>query len=172
MPEILHITPRARWEQAVAEGGYRGDTLETEGFIHCSTPKQLPWVAESFYEGRTGLVVLRIEPGKLTSPLKWESPPNSGEKFPHVYGPLNLDAVVGIAPLEDLLSGGIRVHRDVPYAGTKNERQALDLYAPAEGKGHPVVFWIHGGGWQAGDKTEVQAKPRAFVDRGYVFISA
>jgi len=169
--EILRITTRSEWEDAQAEGDYRGDTLKSQGFIHCSTPKQLPWVAESFYKGRTGLVVLRIDPEKLKPPLKWESPPDSGEKFPHVYGPLNLDAVVGIAPLEDLLSGGIRVHRDVPYAGTKNERQALDLYAPAEGQGHSVVFWIHGGGWQAGDKTEVQAKPRAFVDKGYVFIS-
>ena len=51
-------------------------------------------------------------------------------------------------------------------------RQALDLYAPAEGEAHPVVFWIHGGGWQAGDKGEVQEKPRAFVDKGFVFVSA
>ena len=65
-----------------------------------------------------------------------------------------------------------RVHRDLPYSGSKNERQTLDLYAPAEGKGHPVVFWIHGGGWQAGKKSEVQAKPRAFVDKGFVFVSA
>ena len=106
--EILRITTRSEWEKARAGGGYRGDTLETEGFIHCSTPKQLPWVAETFYKGRTGLVVLRIEPGKLTSPLKWESPPDSGEKFPHVYGPLNLEAVVEVVPLEDLLSEGIR----------------------------------------------------------------
>jgi acetyl esterase/lipase len=65
-----------------------------------------------------------------------------------------------------------RIHRDVSYAGTSNERQALDVYAPAGGEGRPVVFWIHGGGWQAGEKTEVQAKPRAFVDRGFVFVSA
>ncbi len=65
-----------------------------------------------------------------------------------------------------------QVHRDLPYAGTKNERQTLDLYAPAEGEGHPVAFWIHGGGWQAGDKAEVDVKPRAFVDRGFVFVSA
>jgi Domain of Unknown Function (DUF1080)/Carboxylesterase family len=66
----------------------------------------------------------------------------------------------------------LRVRRDLQYAGTNNERQTLDLYAPAEGEGHPVVFWIHGGGWQAGTKTDVQAKPPAFVDKGYVFVSA
>jgi acetyl esterase/lipase len=64
-----------------------------------------------------------------------------------------------------------RVERDVAYAGTDNARQTLDLYAPAEGKGHPIVFWIHGGGWQHGDKAEVDAKPQACVDRGYVFVS-
>ena len=64
-----------------------------------------------------------------------------------------------------------RVERDVAYAGTDNARQTLDLYAPAEGKNHPIVFWIHGGGWQHGDKAEVDAKPRACVDRGYIFVS-
>lgn len=64
-----------------------------------------------------------------------------------------------------------RVERDVAYAGTDNARQTLDLYAPAEGKGHPIVFWIHGGGWQHGDKAEVDAKPQAFVDRGFVLVS-
>ncbi len=65
-----------------------------------------------------------------------------------------------------------REQRDIPYAGTKNERQALDLYAPAQGKGHPIAFWIHGGGWQAGKRTDVQGKPRAFVDQGFIFVSA
>lgn len=53
----------------------------------------------------------------------------------------------------------------------KNERQTLDVYAPTEGKKHPIIFWIHGGGWQAGDKTDVQIKPRAFVEKGFVFVS-
>lgn len=64
-----------------------------------------------------------------------------------------------------------KVHRDLPYAEPKTERQTLDIYAPAEGQDHPVVFWIHGGGWQTGDKTSVQKKPQAFVDRGFVFVS-
>jgi arylformamidase len=64
-----------------------------------------------------------------------------------------------------------QVHRDLPYAEPKNERQSLDVYAPAEGKGHPIVFWIHGGGWQRGDKGDVQMKPQALVDKGFVFVS-
>src|SRR6266516_1282813 len=68
-------------------------------------------------------------------------------------------------------AAGAKVRRDLAYAEPKNERQTLDVYAPAGGKDHPVVVWIHGGGWQRGDKTEVQAKPRAFVDRGFVFVA-
>lgn len=70
-----------------------------------------------------------------------------------------------------LLAAEPKVHRDVPYVEPKSERQTLDVYAPTEGKGHPVVFWIHGGGWQAGEKSEVDSKPRAFVDKGFVFVS-
>jgi len=64
-----------------------------------------------------------------------------------------------------------KVHRDLAYTEPKNERQTLDVYAPAEGKEHPVVFWIHGGGWQTGDKSDVHDKPQAFVTRGFVFVS-
>jgi acetyl esterase/lipase len=65
-----------------------------------------------------------------------------------------------------------RVHRDLPYVEPRNERQTLDVYAPTAGKDHPIVFWIHGGGWQAGDKKDVQTKPQAFVEKGFVFVSA
>jgi arylformamidase len=61
---------------------------------------------------------------------------------------------------------------NVPYADSAHERQVLDIYAPEGAKGSlPVVFWIHGGGWQGGDKTDVQIKPRVFVERGYIFVS-
>jgi acetyl esterase/lipase len=64
-----------------------------------------------------------------------------------------------------------QVHRDLAYTEPKNEKQNLDVYAPAEGKNHPVAFWIHGGGWMQGDKADVQKKPPAFVDKGFVFVS-
>jgi acetyl esterase/lipase len=63
------------------------------------------------------------------------------------------------------------VKRDIPYAEPAHERQVLDVYAPKGAKNLPVVFWIHGGGWQTGDKTSVQLKPQAFVDQGFVFVS-
>jgi acetyl esterase/lipase len=62
------------------------------------------------------------------------------------------------------------VTRDVRYASA-HERQVLDVYAPAEARNLPVVFWIHGGGWQAGDKGMVSLKPKAFTDAGFVFVS-
>ncbi|MGE3808848.1 MAG: alpha/beta hydrolase [Gemmataceae bacterium] len=60
---------------------------------------------------------------------------------------------------------------DVPYAEPAQERQVLDIYTPEKGKDLPVVFWIHGGGWQVGDKKDVQIKPRIFTERGFVFVS-
>lgn len=63
------------------------------------------------------------------------------------------------------------VKRDIPYASPGHERQVLDVYSPSGAKNLPVVFWIHGGGWQTGDKTSVQIKPQAFVDKGFVFVS-
>jgi acetyl esterase/lipase len=63
------------------------------------------------------------------------------------------------------------VKRDINYAGSTDEKQTLDIYAPADAKNLPVVFWIHGGGWQQGDKAEMKLKPQAFMDKGFVFVS-
>src|SRR5438270_7525803 len=64
-----------------------------------------------------------------------------------------------------------RVERDLPYTEPRGERQVLDVYSPHGAKNLPVVFWIHGGGWQTGDKASVQIKPQAFMDKGFVFVS-
>lgn len=65
---------------------------------------------------------------------------------------------------------GIRIERDLAYAQPKNERQLLDVYAPATRKNLPVVLWVHGGGWMRGSKNEVDRKPVAFTERGFVFV--
>src|ERR1700693_5509921 len=64
-----------------------------------------------------------------------------------------------------------QIHRGLAYAEPRNDRQMLDVYAPAKGKNLPVVVWIHGGGWKRGDKAEVHKKPQAFADKGFVFVS-
>ena len=66
---------------------------------------------------------------------------------------------------------GENVKLDIPYVEPASALQTLDVYAPENAKDLPVVFWIHGGGWQAGDKQDAHAKPKAFVDKGYVFVS-
>lgn len=80
-----------------------------------------------------------------------------------------------LAPLVVLLAAGSARAQDAkrtfPYADAPHERQVLDVYAPKGAKNLPVVFWIHGGGWQAGDKSDVQDKPAWFLANGFVFVS-
>jgi acetyl esterase/lipase len=63
------------------------------------------------------------------------------------------------------------VHHDLFYTEAKNKLQSLDVYSPPDGKDHPVIVWIHGGGWSKGDKASLQQKPQAFVDKGFVLVS-
>jgi arylformamidase len=77
--------------------------------------------------------------------------------------------LVAVAILSQARAYGVK--RDIPYAEPAHERQVLDVYSPHDAKNLPVVFWIHGGGWQTGDKTSVQIKPQVFVDKGFVFVS-
>lgn len=70
-----------------------------------------------------------------------------------------------------LLAAEPKVHRDLAYAEPKSERHTLDVYTPTEGKDHPIIIWIHGGGWRNGNKSNVQSKPQAFVDKGFIFVS-
>src|SRR4051794_13490792 len=92
---IYHITSRDAWQQAQAAGSYRADTLSTEGFIHTSTGAQVARTANRFYHGRAGLVLLAIDPVQLSAELRYEAASDS-ELFPHIYGPLNLDAVTAV----------------------------------------------------------------------------
>lgn len=64
-----------------------------------------------------------------------------------------------------------KIHRDLAYTEPADDSRRLDVYAPADGEGHPVLVWLHGGGWRRGDKAAVQHKPQAFVDKGFVFVS-
>jgi uncharacterized protein (DUF952 family) len=89
---ILHLCPRQAWKKAQAEGVYRPASLESEGFIHFSLPNQIYRAANAFYRGQKGMVLLWVDPEQLSAPLRWD--PADGDIFPHLYGALNLDAVV------------------------------------------------------------------------------
>ena len=95
---ILHITHRKQWEEAKQIQAYRGDTLETEGFIHCSTQQQLIKVANKFFFGQKELIILCIDSDRVQSEVKYEEA--DGDSFPHIYGPLNVDAVFKVIEFE------------------------------------------------------------------------
>ena len=77
--------------------------------------------------------------------------------------------LVAVAMLSEARAQDVK--RNIPYANPAHERQVLDVYSPPNAKNLPVVFWIHGGGWQTGDKSSVQLKPQVFMDKGFVFVS-
>jgi len=105
---IYHLTSRRARQEAQQHGEYRAESLESEGFIHCSTETQVLPVAEKYYKGQTGMILFMIDPTLLSSELRWEPPSGGapppgvpeGELFPHIYGPINLDAIVKVSDLE------------------------------------------------------------------------
>ena len=92
---IYHIVPRQEWETALGSTEYRGDSLESEGFIHCSTWAQLLGVANHWFPGRDDLLLLKIDPASLSAQVKYEDGGN-GQLFPHVYGPIEKRAIVAV----------------------------------------------------------------------------
>ena len=107
---IFHIAERFHWEQALESGAYvqssLGKTIEDEGFMHASEAHQWPATLERYYGTYLAsggeLVLLTIDPTRLTAPLVREvGNPVTGEEFPHLYGPLNVDAVISTRPIPD-----------------------------------------------------------------------
>lgn len=96
MSNIYHVTTQHAWQEAETNGFYEAPSLRTEGFIHCSEASQVAGVLQRYYAGQTNLVKLTIDPEKLTSKLQYDHSPSVNEAFPHVYGPINLDAVVEV----------------------------------------------------------------------------
>ena len=90
---IYHIVLPATWEQVRGEPLYRHESLAAEGFIHCSYEGQINGVIERYYAGRGELVILTIDTSKLAARFVAE-PSTGGEIYPHIYGPLNMSAVV------------------------------------------------------------------------------
>lgn len=99
MGVIVHITTASAWQHAQQEGEYTDASLRAEGFIHCSRPDQVARVLDEKFPDRSGLVYLRIDSARLRAEVRDEDLYDSGETFPHVYGPVNLEAVVGVEPV-------------------------------------------------------------------------
>jgi uncharacterized protein (DUF952 family) len=116
MTTLFHITTHEAWRQALIEGVYRADSLETEGFIHCSTIHQVVRTANRFYAGQTDLVLLVIDANRLDAELIYEES-EPGERFPHLYGPLDLDAVSQSLPFQADPSGLFALPDDLNQPG-------------------------------------------------------
>jgi uncharacterized protein (DUF952 family) len=120
MATILHITTTADWDAARATGGYRPTSLAHEGFIHCSTPAQAVASADKYFRGRTDLILLCIDEARVAAELRYEPPapiggapdPRAGELFPHIYGPLALDAVIRVVPFPCARDGSFALPAD------------------------------------------------------------
>ncbi len=93
---IYHVTTLQEWKNAKEQGAYAAPSLATEGFIHTSQKHQVAGVLERYYKNVPNLLLLTIDTAKLTNLLKYELAPSINEEFPHVYGTINIDAVVNI----------------------------------------------------------------------------
>jgi uncharacterized protein (DUF952 family) len=96
---IYHITRKENLPAVLAGGDYAGDTLQTEGFIHCSTAAQVIEVANRRFQGQPGLVLLLIETGLVRPEIRYENLEGGSALFPHIYGPINRDAIQKIIDL-------------------------------------------------------------------------
>lgn len=102
MPIIYHITTAAEWAAAREAGEYRSPSLQAEGFIHCSADdEQVAGVLQRYFSKKKDLVKLVIDTDKLSSHYVYEWSPSTAATFPHIYGPINLDAVIDAIPVKD-----------------------------------------------------------------------
>ena len=94
---LFHLVARSTWQEAIARGEYRA-ALDRDGFIHLSTESQWPGARTRFFAGVTGVVLVVIDETRLRAPVRYERV--DGDDFPHLYGPLDLDAVIEVRDLD------------------------------------------------------------------------
>lgn len=93
---IYHVVSNTNWKKSLGQGFYEAESLSSEGFIHTSKAEQVAGVLDRYYKGQTDLLLLHIDEHKLTAPFTYEFSASVNEEFPHIYGPLNLDAVIKV----------------------------------------------------------------------------
>jgi uncharacterized protein (DUF952 family) len=148
MAVVFHIAARAEWDLALAAGAYRTGSLDTEGFIHCSTAGQVAATANRLFAGRSDLVLLCVDGERLEAALRYEpvaDPP--GAVFPHVFGPIDLAAVFEVAALEPGADGRFAPHLEVTglaAVGDWTVEQA-EARAMAAMAGCRAPWWVAGG---------------------------
>jgi len=96
---LVHLCSAGDWAQAQVSGALCPESLDSVGFVHMSAPQQVHLPANRLYRGRTDLVLLQVDPAKVAAPVRWEPGVPADPQamlFPHLYGPLPTDAVVGV----------------------------------------------------------------------------
>lgn len=96
---IYHITTTTDWAAQQERSTYEAASLAIEGFIHLSTEEQVAGVLERYYQNVPDLLLLHIDPARLTAELRYEAATHN-ELFPHLYGPINRDAVINIEKID------------------------------------------------------------------------
>ena len=105
---LVHICTADQWKSALADGELRPDSLASNGYVHLSTLDQVHLPANRLYTGRTDLVLLRIDPARLSSPVRWEpgvATDPAGMVFPHLYGALPVAAVISVTSFRPDVNG-------------------------------------------------------------------
>lgn len=115
---LLHMVPTSTWSGSPLTGSYEAPSLAgSDGYIHLSTPEQVHIPANLLYAERTDLLLLCIDQKRLSAPIKWEAGfPEDPDSmlFPHLYGPLNLDAVFDVIAYRPAESGKFLPPPDLP----------------------------------------------------------
>jgi uncharacterized protein (DUF952 family) len=144
---LFHLAAQQDWERASSARAYTTASLREDGFIHCVTATQHARVANDLYSGRTDLVLLLIDTDRLTSEVRLERADPGAETFPHVYGPVDLDAIFEATPYRPGSDGRFRPYEEASGfaahgAATLQEvtRWALEVMAGFAGS-----WWVAGG---------------------------
>ncbi|MEM8782415.1 MAG: DUF952 domain-containing protein [Planctomycetota bacterium] len=121
MSLILHITTRDAWDDARSSGRYEAPSLASQGFIHLSTPEQVVRVANGLFAGQAGLILLCVDRRRVDAEIRDENCEGGTALFPHVYGPLNLDAVVEVVAFEPHADGRFHLPQGLPKPAEQSD---------------------------------------------------
>jgi uncharacterized protein (DUF952 family) len=117
---IYHLAIRQDWDHAVATGEYTrstlGKSLAEEGFIHCSFDSQVETIANLLYQGHDDVLLLVIDTSQVSSPVRVERVEGGEQAFPHLYGPLPVQAVIRVAPVPLRADGRLGVDELIEHA--------------------------------------------------------
>ena len=98
MMKLIHIIEEKTWQTIKSHQQYYSDSLKEQGFIHCCLPDQVDFVLNNWFSGRRDMILLEIDSERLNAHLVFENLEGGEDMFPHIYGPLNMDAVIAWHP--------------------------------------------------------------------------